>query len=670
MNFFEAQARAKKRTSRLVLMFVLAVIGTVITMYFAALIAFGAANARSHHRYRSYNSYSYDDSYSTSTSQLGVWNPGLFAGVTFATLAVVGLGSMYKWSQFSAGGSAVAESVGARRVDPNTSDLSERRLLNVVEEMAIASGVPVPAVYIQDNEPGINAFAAGLTTNDAVVTVTRGTLEKLNRDELQGVIGHEFSHILNGDMRLNLRIGALIFGILVLGVIGRGLLWSSNGRSRDRNAGAIVFIGLALVVVGYVGYFFGKLIQAAVSRQREFLADASSVQFTRNPAGIANALKKIGGDEMGSTILHNQSAAMGHFFFSQAFASGVTGLWDTHPPLEQRIHAIEPNWDGKFVVPAAQPVREDATPSSRAMHPRAGNIIPPIVVAAGALEPQPSASASSQPLPPTTATRAVDAIGKLTPEQIANAQLILDSTPARLRTATQTHTEARVLLYGLLLNDGETRERQRATVARIAGSEARRLLDSFDGDFRQVRDEQRLPLVQLAMPALRQIPRNELQPFLATLDELIRADNQISAFEFALQRLLTNALSLGRNPRAAGVRISSLDEVTAEIATVLSVLAGASTSDPNEAPRAFAAGASQLPSIQSRLSFSAESASDLAAFDASLDKLATASLSIKERTLTAAAHVVQADGQVLITEFELLRAISAALDVPMPPLVA
>jgi uncharacterized tellurite resistance protein B-like protein len=304
------------------------------------------------------------------------------------------------------------------------------------------------------------------------------------------------------------------------------------------------------------------------------------------------------------------------------------------------------------------------------MHPRAGNIIPPIVVAAGALEPQPSASASSQPLPPTTATRAVDAIGKLTPEQIANAQLILDSTPARLRTATQTHTEARVLLYGLLLNDGETRERQRATVARIAGSEARRLLDSLDGDFRQVRDEQRLPLVQLAMPALRQIPRNELQPFLATLDELIRADNQISAFEFALQRLLTNALSLGRNPRAAGVRISSLDEVTAEIATVLSVLAGASTSDPNEAPRAFAAGASQLPSIQSRLSFSAESASDLAAFDASLDKLATASLSIKERTLTAAAHVVQADGQVLITEFELLRAISAALDVPMPPLVA
>jgi Zn-dependent protease with chaperone function len=230
------------------------------------------------------------------------------------TFAVVGLASLYKWKEFSAGGAAVAESVGGKLVSPQTTDLAERRLLNVVEEMAIASGIPMPAVYVLENEPGINAFAAGLTTNDAVVAVTRGTLNKLTRDELQGVIGHEFSHILNGDMRLNLQLGALVFGILVIGLAGRGVLWAlTHGRvrSNNKNSGGVIlaisFVGLALLIIGYVGYFFGRLIQAAVSRQREFLADASSVQFTRNPEGLTGALKKIGGFALGSSLSTNKT---------------------------------------------------------------------------------------------------------------------------------------------------------------------------------------------------------------------------------------------------------------------------------------------------------------------------------------------------------------------------
>jgi Zn-dependent protease with chaperone function len=663
MDFFEAQARAKKRTSRLVTLFVLAVIGTIVAMYLAALLVFGAARARDQ------NSSPYG-TYADDTAPVSLWQPGLLAGVTVGTLAVVGLGSLYKWSQFSSGGRAVAESVGGRRIDPNTTDLRERRLLNVVEEMAIASGVAVPVVYILDEEPGINAFAAGLTTSDAVVAVTRGTLEKLNRDELQGVVGHEFSHILNGDMRLNLRIAALIFGILVLGIVGRGILWSLRGtRVRGKNSGgtvaAIFVIGLALVVIGYFGYFFGRLIQAAVSRQREFLADASSVQFTRNPAGITGALKKIGGYALGSTMQSNQSAAIGHFFFSQAFRTGLTGLWATHPPLNERIRAIDPAWDGKFFEPREVVDVERESFVSAGLAPARPPVAP---VAAPSHVAGPAATPPR--LPVTAPVTAVAAIGTLTPSQIANAQLILDATPARLRTAAQTVAGARILLYGLLLNEGETRARQRALVGQHAGSDAVRLLDELDPSLREVRDEQRLPLVQLAMPTLRQMPPADLQPFLAALDDLIRADNQISAFEFALQRLLTHALALGGTPGGAAVQYYSFNAVVDEISAVLSVLAHASTSDPAIAPQAFAAGAAQIKLIESRLRYSEQAATDLARFDAALDKLAAASLPIKQRTLVAAAHVVQADGQVLVCEFELLRAVAAALDVPMPALVA
>ncbi len=657
MDFFEAQARAKKRTSRLVLLFVLAVLGTILAMYGAALLITGQLHDRRPNRSRQYQQEYVVES--PPGQSLRLWQPQLFAGVTAATLVIVGLGSLYKWSQFSSGGSSVAESVGGRRVEPGTTDLRERRLLNVVEEMAIASGIPVPAVYVLDNEPAINAFAAGLTTNDAVVAVTRGTIEKLNRDELQGVIAHEFSHILNGDMRLNLRIAATIFGILVLGVIGRGVLWSMrnvrSSRSSKNSGGAIVAIfaaGLALVIIGYVGYFFGRLIQAAVSRQREFLADASSVQFTRNPAGITGALKKIGGYALGSTMNSNQSAALGHFFFSQAFRTGLTGFWATHPPLEDRIRAIDATFDGKFFEP-----------------PEVVDVAHESFVTAGLAEPP---VLPERNVARTAAVAAVGAIGTLTPAQICNAQVLLDSTPIRLRDAAHSPVEVKALLFGMLLDTdaAEVRSRQLDQVARRSTPEVRQLLDELAVPLRGLRDEQRLPLLQLALPTLREIPQPELSGFLETLDELVHADSRVTPFEYAMQRLLTRSLALGSKPGTAVVQYYSFNAVTDDISVVLSVLARNSTSDPAEAPRSFAAGAAQIKLIEDRLRYRDEASSDLAAFDVALDKLANASLPIKQRTLVAAAHVVQADGQVLVCEFELMRAISAALDVPMPPLAA
>jgi Zn-dependent protease with chaperone function len=652
MDFFEAQARAKKRTSRLVALFVLAVLGTIAATYFAAVFGLGFLEEQQ-------RAQSADYGYDLSAFSPALWQPNLLLGVTVAVLAVVGLASLSKWAQFSAGGSAVAESVGGRRVDPKTTDLRERRLLNVVEEMAIASGTPVPSVYILDDEPAINAFAAGLTTSDAVVAVTRGTLEKLTRDELQAVVGHEFSHILNGDMRLNLRLTALLFGILVLGLAGRGILWSmryaaAGRRSRDsKNSGgvlvAIFFVGIVLMIVGYIGYFFGRMIQAAVSRQREFLADASAVQFTRNPLGLSGALKKIGGYALGSRLQTNKAATIGHFFFAQSFRSGLTGLWSTHPPLVERIRALEPNFDGKMFEP---PERVDVASES--------------FVSAGLHPPKLQPKTQNPKLETFSAAAAIAAIGELTPEQVTSAGSLLASIPSPLRDAAHSNEAAPILLYGLLLDhDPAIRQQQRSLIAQHAGPAALTQLDTFTPHLRALGPEHKLPLVQLALPSLRTLTPAALAPFLGTLDELVHADAAVSPFEFALQKLITHTLALGRTPKSAVVQYHSFNALAPEIAAILSVLAHASAENPDEARNAFATGAAQLKLIESQLAFD-DRPTDFVALDAALDKLAVASGPIKQRTLLAAAHVVAANGDVSVAESELLRAIAAALDVPMP----
>jgi Zn-dependent protease with chaperone function len=663
MDFFEAQDRARKRTSRLLALFGFAVAGTIAAAYAAAILLL--------HYYRQQERAQQGEYFDLSLRQADPWQPDLLGIVSLGTLVVVGLASLYKWRQYSAGGSAVAESIGGRRIDHHTTDLNERKLLNVVEEMAIASGTPVPPVYVMDNEPAINAFAAGLTMSDAVVAVTRGTLEKLNRDELQGVVGHEFSHILNGDMRLNLRIAATVFGILVLGLAGRGILWNMRFvRMRSRGKGGnngflliLVVIALALMIIGYIGYFFGRIIQAAVSRQREFLADASAIQFTRNPTGLTGALKKIGGYALGSKMQSDKSAAIGHFFFAQAFRSGFTGLWSTHPPLDERIRAIDPTFDGKHFEPP------EVVDVARQSFVAAGLAPPhPAQAFAGG---RPAANTPNGKLPPSAAPSAVHAIGSLTPEQLENAHLLLEATPERLRAAAHTALEAPVLTFGILLaSDPALRARQRAIVATKSGPDAVRTLDELEPFLQRIQPKHRLPLLQITLPALRLISTGELGTFLGTLDELVHADEHVSTFEYSLQKLLTRTLALGRTPSSSVVQYHSFNAVADEISIVLSALARAATSNPSFAAGAFAAGARQLKLIESRLRFLPESQSDLAALDLALDKLAKASPVIKQRTLLAASEVVTADGQLLITEAELLRAIAAALDCPMPPLTS
>src|SRR5487761_2174898 len=323
MNFFEQQDAARRHTMRLVVLFLLAVVAIVVAVNFVAALACVGIAAN------------------TATGGARLNAPASFyAIVTLATLALIAGGSLAQIAGLAGGGAALARMMGARQIATQSGDPAERRLLDVVEEMAIASGIAVPQVFVMDDEQSINAFAAGYSPDQAAVVVTRGTLEHLNRDELQGVIGHEFSHVLNGDMRLNLRLMGVLGGILLLTTLGRMLAYSSSRR--DSKGAAFVLLGFGLIVIGYIGVFFGRLIQASVSRQREFLADASSVQFTRNPDGIGGALAKIG--QSGSRVDHPRAAEANHLFFGEAIASDFADVFPdlmaTHPPVGERLKRI------------------------------------------------------------------------------------------------------------------------------------------------------------------------------------------------------------------------------------------------------------------------------------------------------------------------------------------
>jgi len=380
MDFFERQDQARRNTKLLVVYFILGVALLIVAVYAAVLGIFTGVSSRHHQVYGE-------------QVQIALWNPQLFLFAAVGTLAVIGLGSGFKTLELAQGGSTVATMLGGRLVAPTTSDPDERKLRNVVEEMAIAAGVPVPQVYLLPQEQGINAFAAGHSTSDAVVAVTAGAVKLLTRDELQGVIGHEFSHILNGDMRLNLRLMGIVFGILCLAVIGRVLLYTRSRSSKDKNP--LPLLGLALIVIGWIGVLFGRLIQAAVSRQREFLADASSVQFTRNPAGLAGALRKIGGLSFGSKLQAAHAEEASHMFFGNGMGESFFHMMDTHPPLAERIRAIDPSFDGSFppvsvaetarAAPRAAPPQRSALPFPFPGMPRAqggmARLAPPIIAA-------------------------------------------------------------------------------------------------------------------------------------------------------------------------------------------------------------------------------------------------------------------------------------------------
>ena len=647
MDFFERQEKARRNTKLLVVYFVTGVSLLILVVYLVVAVIFTTTGLG--HRSRHYSYYYYNDNTQTQVNPQSLWNPQLFFGVAIGTLAVIGIGSLFKTMELAQGGSAVSSMMGGRLVNPNSTDLDERKLLNVVEEMALASGVPVPQVYVMDSEQGINAFAAGHTTSDATITVTRGCMKLLTRDELQGVIAHEFSHVLNGDMRLNLRLLGTIFGILCLAIVGRILLQARGGSSRDRNA--LPLLGLALLLIGYVGVFFGRLIQAAVSRQREFLADASAVQFTRNPLGITGALKKIGGlGEDGSRVSAAHAEEVSHMFFGNGLAQPLFGLLATHPPLEERIRAIDPTFDGKFPV-VSPPEMEEVSRLARsaaAARPRAG--IPPLV---------PVAMAAVMPN-----------LGTPNTAHLHYAVELRNSIPPALRNAARDAMGASALVYALLLStDSAMRAKQLESLAQNTSDAVRQETERLLPEIAPVAMNAKLPLVDLALPGLRQLSPAQYRQFSRAIQVLIEADGEIDLFEYVLQKIVLRHLDTQFNgARKTVVQYYVLKPLVSDCSVLLSALAHVASQDPAECEAAFRQGAQSLaPFTQTPLACVDSEQCNLSQVDTALDRLNQAAPQIKKNVLNACVQVVAADGVIQEMEAELLRAIADALDCPMPP---
>ncbi len=626
MDFFESQERAKRNTTWLVALFIMGVIATVVSVHVVL---------------------------SLTVSQGKIFDPSMFALSVGSVLAVVGVGTAVKFAQMSHGGAAVAQAMGGTQVDPGSSDPDERRILNVVEEMAIASGVRVPPVYLMEDQT-INAFAAGNSEQDSVIGVTRGCIHALSRDELQGVMAHEFSHIFHRDTRLNMRLVAWLGGIFAVSMVGRILIRSQmySRPSRDKNNSAAVGlgIGVALFIIGIVGYFFGRIIQSAVSRQREFLADASAVQYTRNPDGIAGALEKIARGA-GSQLSAPAAAEFSHFFF----ANGIASLFSTHPPIEERIARIR----GAKMVEAGVTavVTTTGTPAATPAASTAATI-------AGVIQPRATARPSSVAAFHGVSSAAIHgarrSMGSLNPHDIGMAHGLIAGLPESVVDAARNPFSARAVICSLLLAR-DRRERQ-AQLAGIAATDP--ALANATEALQQVAAidaRQRLPVIELCAASLAQLSPVKYQQFRAVLTQLIASDSQVDRLEWTVRVILRGAIEGSMAGKATSARAT-----VADVALVVSVLAWSGATDEAGVSRAWRAARgseSLLPAAQT-----AAQLCTLDALDESLQRLSNAKLGTKRKLVDACVACVAADGQTTVEEAELLRAVCASIGAPMPPI--
>ncbi|CAM9885978.1 unnamed protein product [Phaeothamnion confervicola] len=592
----------------------------------------------------------------------------VYLGGAAVTVAVIAGASLVQIFQLREGGSAVAEMVRARAIPGNTTDPLERRLLNVVEEMAIASGVRVPRVYVMDEEQGINAFAAGYDVSNAVIAVTRGTLETLSRDELQGVVGHEFSHILNGDMWLNIKMIGVLAGIVFIGSVGSFLMRvnsnRNSNRSRDDDKGMlqIFLVGLALFLIGYIGMFFARLIKAAVSRQREFLADASSVQFTRNPDGIAGALDQIGASGRGALIANRYAEDMSHMFFGQGIQVWASGLFDTHPPLNERIRRVRPGFQ-------ASRYRQARDPAPAA---QAGTGFAPVSGFAGAPAHDGQRASDTGAAWGRSAGESAKLVGTLDAGKVDYAARLISRLTPELRSAMNGPQGATaVLVASLLAPKQEVLEGQVAAVralgcgaladqAQALAPVLARLGRGFD-----------LMLIDLCLPALKAATEDDKGTVVAALEAVIHADRRVSLHEFVVLTLVK--AQLAPRPKPGSVKTKTLAALRPDAILVMSLVAyagrrpGADPAPDREVEEAFAAGAAVAGMADARLMPKGEFSLS-GAGDALSNLIAVAPLA-KAVLVKALFAIVSADGTIRLMESELMRLIGAVLECPLPPLI-
>jgi len=635
MNFFEQQHRARRHTALMLLLFVIAVAAIVAVLDLVGVAIY---------------IWVFDPPILYERNLLQAVPRHVYAWSTAVILGVIAWGTGRRLYQLSGGGVAVADMIGARHMERDTGEPSERRLLNIVEEMALASGIAVPLVFVMEDQHTINAFAAGYSPHEAVVIVTRGALEQLNRDELQGVVAHEFSHILNGDMRLNVTLVGVVAGIVLFGSLGAAMM--TGGSRSERDGGAVgagfdirVFpFGLALWIVGSVGVFAGRLIKAVIARQREFLADASAVQFTRNPDGIGNALFKIG--RRGSVIVERHAEELSHMCIGAPVNDYFEFAWlSTHPPLDQRIERI--------LGPGAK----------RLLHERMERAEGAALAAQGS----PVVSEFMSPLyaPRTTAGIArstVESIGNPSSAHLDYARRMLETIPAEVRTAVGSEEGAQAALFALLLGEGELRKTQLALIEEGPGAEVARQSARFSDALKPLGARVRLPVLELVIPTLKRLPGPERERLLERIKAVIEADRKVTLGEFVLLTLCRSHIQK-EEKRSPAVKYRSVDAVATEAAVVLSLLAhsgkgGMAAFDKGMAALGVPGGVLRSPSEL-----------NIAAVEGALHTLKLLAPLKKPLFIKACVATAMADDKLTLAEGELLRAICATLDSPVPPIL-
>ncbi len=627
MDFFEAQDRAKRNTGKLVFLYLLAVTGIILSVYLVSLFIFATQVE----------------------GAISIWSPGWLFAVTIIVMITILIGTVHRVSQLRKGGSAVAELLGGRKVNPSTTEQSERRLMNIVEEMSIASGLPVPDVYILDNEENINAFAAGFGTNDAAVGVTRGCLEQLNRDELQGVIAHEFSHIFNGDMRLNIRLIGVLNGILLIHIMGmivmRSALYSgamrSNRSGKGNSALPLILFGVSLVVIGYIGMLFGRMIQSAISRQREYLADAAAVQYTRNPDGLAGALNKIASKKKGAEIKDGHAMEMSHLFFASSFHSALDALFATHPPIADRIKAINPALQSDNRRKVQDQFKKEhvsgteATGAGRGVGGHAA-ITPEVILGA---------------------------IGSIGAGQVNRAGQLLQEIPVSLREAAHEPLAAEALIYALMFSsEGDSTP---DWFEEKLGEELFAEVKKYQSELLKGDRKWFLPLAELTLPALRHMSKKQYQAFRETLEKAALENGAENLFAFALEKMVIHQLepAFSKNKKP-DIRHHNLKSLGKELAVLLSALSHASD---KESEKAWQAALTPIEKVKpDGMELLPPEKCGLNDLDKALDELAASANPVKKYIISSVIYCVTADQQVSIEEAELVRAVSEVLDTPIP----
>lgn len=638
MDFFEHQDRARKRSLLLIFYFLLAILAIVAVVNLVCYLAI---------YWGEFDQYPPQHWLTSTPSQY----------ITAACVLVVIFGSGRKLWQLRDGGTALAHMVGAVEVPADTPITDEHQLINIVEEMSIASGIPAPRVFVMRHEKAINAFVAGFRPTETVLVVTQGTLDHLSRDEVQGIIAHEFSHIFNADMKLNLRLLAGLAGILAIGKVGEILLHGNtrvgrggSGRSEVSGVAAMIAVGLALMLIGYIGLFFGRLIKAAISRQRELLADASAVQFTRQPSGIAGALIKIR-NGTGSRLLTGHAEDMSHMCFGDTvkFLS-FGGLLATHPPVDERLEAIGPEWAARARVRARQQAETAGA--------QAGATTPVPEGAAGFAGPSASAPSSGE------TARASRQVGRVTPEQMGYAHSIYEAIPMELRRQIRESGGAVYAVQALAISASKAAPDELVKLCTDNRVEQRVILDLVE-EVRRLGTRLRLPILDLAIPTLKRLPETQRDSLLSQLDQLTRADRRITLFEFCLTRILAEHLAegAGRNLR---IRFRRLTAVQDDCRLLLSLMVHAGGLRGEEARSCFRRAASGL--LPDSLDLLPRQACDLAGLEKALERLQALTPLLKAPVVDACAFAVMDDNKVQVAEAELLRAVCTLLDCPMPPL--